>query len=127
LLVVSGPTASAHREGDARAAAAAGRLPDALALADDAVRLNPQDPASRLLRANVLDDMGRPALADAAFAEAMAASPHDWTIRASWASALMRRGERAAARALLASARPLNPLDARLRELHSALDRAAAP
>jgi tetratricopeptide (TPR) repeat protein len=127
LLVVAGPTASAHREGDARAAAAAGRLPDALALAGDAVRLNPQDPASRLLRANVLDDMGRPALADAAFAEAMTASPHDWTIRASWASALMRRGERAAARALLASARPLNPLDARLRELRRALEGAAAP
>jgi hypothetical protein len=125
LLVVAGPTASAHREGAARDAAAAGRLTDALALADDAVRLDPQDPAARLLRANILDDMGRPAAADAAFAQALATSPRDWGIRASWASALLRRDERPAARMLVASALPLNPLDPRLRELRRTLG--AAP
>lgn len=123
LLVVAGPTAAAHREGEAREAAAAGRLPDALALADDAVRLNPQDPAARLLRANILDDMGRPALADAAFAEAMAASPRDWAIRAAWASALLRRGDRSAARILVMSARPLNPMDPRLQQIRMDLGR----
>ena len=84
-------------------------------------RPRPAEPRHRDLRANILDDLGRDREADAAFADAVARSPRDWTIRADWASALLRRGDRRAARLLVVSAEPLNPLDERIAGLRQAL------
>jgi hypothetical protein len=117
IALVVGPTMAATTLDDARATAAAGDLTGALDRADAAARLAPMDPAPRLLQANLLADLGRPARSDAAFAAAIARSPHDYAAFADWALALQRRGALAGARAAADRAAELNPRDSRVRFL----------
>ena len=64
IVMVAGPTLSGTALSDARDSASRGDLAIALSRARDAARLAPQDPAPRLLEANLLTDLGRPAAAD---------------------------------------------------------------
>ena len=113
ILLVSGPTASAGALDEARTAASGGDLGAALEYARDAAGQAPQDPAPRLLEANLLNDLGRFPQADVAFAAAVARSPADWEIFADWAAALDRRGDDAGARATAERAHALNPMEQR--------------
>ena len=121
VVLTFGPVASAERLESARDRAAAGDLTGALAAADQAADLDPQSPAPRLLQANLLADLGRPAQADRAFAAAVRRSPRDWTARADWAAALIRRGDRASAAPLVAVAAALNPREQRVALLREAV------
>ncbi|HMO00713.1 MAG TPA: O-antigen ligase family protein [Miltoncostaeaceae bacterium] len=121
IVVLAGPVSAADRLDEARGAARGGDLVHALDIARDAVRVDPQNADARLLEANLLDDLGRYARADAAFAAALARSPEDWTIHADWASSLLARGERASARLLVERATPLNPRDERIALLRAEL------
>lgn len=121
IVMVAGPTVSAGAADDARDQAARGDLRGALARADDAIALSPQDAGTRLLRANLLADLGRPAQSDAAFAAAVARSPRDWQVYADWASALARRGDVRGARVAVRRAIALNPLEQRPRIIEEAL------
>ena len=103
VLLTFGPVASAQRLRSGQDMAARGDLAGALTAANQAASLDPQSPAPRLLQANVLDDLGRPAQADRAFAAAVQRSPRDWNVRADWAAALIRRGDRASAAPLVAA------------------------
>jgi hypothetical protein len=115
ILLVAGPTMAADDINDARDLARGGNLAAALDRARDAGRLSPQDASARLVEANILTDLDRPAEADAAFAAAAARSPHDWRIFADWAGALADRGDTAAARVAVRRAIALNPLEQRPR------------
>ncbi len=121
VALTFGPVASAERLQTGRDRAAAGDLTGALAAADQAAELDPQSPQARLLQANLLADLGRPAQADRAFAAAVARSPHDWTVRADWAAALIRRGDAASAAPLVAVAARLNPREPRVALLRGAI------
>jgi hypothetical protein len=123
ILLVVGPTTSALALRDAREQARGGDLRGALERAEAAGRLAPQDPLPRVLEANILADLGRPAASDAAFSEAAARSPDDWTIYADWCVQLAARGDTAGARAALRRALSLNPLEPRL----AVLRRSVAP
>jgi O-antigen ligase len=123
MLVVAGPALSDAVARDARDLAVGGDLPAALSRARHAARLAPQDPAPRLLEANILTDLGRPIDADVAFAAAAERSPSNWEIFADWASALAARGDVEAARAAVARARRLNPLEERTRLMAETLAR----
>ncbi len=113
IVMVAGPALSERVLADARATAARGDLDRALVRARDAASFAPQEPEPRLLEANLLSDLGRPAEADAAFAAAVARSPHDWETFADWAYALARRGDDRAARVAALRAAALNPLEPR--------------
>ena len=113
MALVIGPTMSATVLDRARNAAAGGDLEHALQLARTAAELSPQDPAARLVQANVLADLGRPGQSDAAFAAAVARSPADAAIFGDWALALLTRGDVAQARVAARRARVLDPLDPR--------------
>ena len=113
IAFVIGPTMSAVVVERSRDAAAGGDLEQALSLARDAADLSPQDPAPRLLAANVLADLRRYRESDASFAAAVLRSPHDAAIFADWAVALQARGDADAARSAAERARRLNPLDPR--------------
>ena len=82
----------------------------------------PQDPAPRLLQANLLTDLGRPAEADAAFAAAVARSPHDWQALAGLGLVCARRNDDRAARIAARRAAELNPLEPRPRLILDRLD-----
>lgn len=114
ILLLAGPIAASGRLDVARRHAASGDLTGALSRARSAVSLDPQSAEARALEANVLSDLGRPAQADAAFGQAVARSPRDWSIYADWATALIGRGNVAAARVLITRAVELNPRDGRL-------------
>ena len=116
-VMVAGPTASASALTDAHDRASHGELQSALERAEAAARLSPQDPAPRLLQANLLSDLGRPAQADAAFAAAVARSPRDWEIFADWSAALSRRRDARAALLAATHALTLNPREKRTRYL----------
>jgi Flp pilus assembly protein TadD len=113
LLMVTGPTLSARTLADARDTAARGDLATALTDAREAADLAPQDPAPRLLEANILSDLGRAEAADAAFAAAAARSPRDWEVFADWAAALAGRGDDRGARVAAMRAHRLNPREPR--------------
>ncbi len=121
VILSFGPVASAERLQTARERASAGDLTGALEAADQAADLDPQSPAPRLLQANLLADLRRPAQADRAFAAAVRRSPRDWTARADWAAALIRRGDRASAAPLVAVAARLNPREPRITLLRKSL------
>ncbi|WP_217921314.1 tetratricopeptide repeat protein [Miltoncostaea oceani] len=114
LLVVAGVVGGAERLDEARSQAARGDLATALESARRAQDLDPQGPAAIQLEANIRADLGQADESDAAFARAVGASPHDWTILADWASALLRRGDVIAARPLVRRAIRLNPREPRL-------------
>ena len=118
-----GPAAAAARVDGAREDAAAGRLGAALDDARDAAALDPRNADARLLEAQVLTDLGRPAEADGAYADAIRRAPRRWDVPADWAAALIRRGDDVSARALLRRAAALNPREPRI----ALLQRAAAP
>jgi len=117
IAMVAGPLASSSSLGTARGLAADGDLPAALRHARTAADLDPQSPTPRLLQANLLADLGRPAEADRAFAAAVARSPHDWAVYADWSAALIRRGDVRGARATARRAAALNPREPRPRYL----------
>ena len=114
IPLVTGPTEAALRAADARSLARAGDLPGALERADDAVAANPRSAGARLLRANLLDDLGRDADADIAYREALERSPRSWLALSDWGASLRSRGERRAARILVERARTANPLERRV-------------
>jgi len=117
VLVLAGPVGSAFRFEDAKAAAARGDLGRALELVRDAARLDPASADAHRIEAFVLADLGRPRASDAAFAEALRRSPHEWSIYADWSARMYRRGQLRASRVLLARALELNPRAPRLRVL----------
>jgi Flp pilus assembly protein TadD len=121
IVMVAGPAMSARELSGARDLASAGRLEAALQRARGAADLAPADPGARLLQADLLTDLGRPAEADAAFAAAAERSPHDWQVFADWASALMRRGDDAAALVAARRAHALDPREERTRLLLESL------
>ena len=114
ILTISSPVAGAFRLADAREHALRGDLPGALRIARDAGDVDPQSPGPYQLEANLLADLDKPRMSDAAFARAMSASPREWSIPADWASALLRRGDARAARPLIRRALALNPREPRL-------------
>lgn len=121
VILAFGPVASSERLQTGRDRATAGDLTGALEAADQAADLDPQSAQARLLQANVLADLGRPAQADRAFAAAVRRSPRDWTARADWAAALIRRGDRASAAPLVVVAARLNPREPRIALLKKAV------
>jgi hypothetical protein len=123
IIMISGPVMSGFATDDARDAASRGDLAQALAKADAAISLRPQDPSPRLVRANVLSDLGRDRAADAAFAAAAARSPRDWSVFADWANALARRGDEREAVVAAERAHALNPRESRVRYLRESLSR----
>ena len=114
IPLLAGPTEAARQSADARSLARAGDLLRALDRADDAAAANPRSASARLLRANLLDDLGRQTEADAAYREALERSPWSWLVLSDWAASLQSRGERRAARILVERAESTNPLERRV-------------
>jgi tetratricopeptide (TPR) repeat protein len=94
------------------------RLPEALAEADEAGRLDPRSGAAQLTRAQILEEMGRVKQARVAIDAALELDPENLRARLTWARMSVRRGDMDAARAELSRILAGEPNDAdALREL----------
>ena len=94
----------------ARAAAAAGRLPQAVAYADEAVAANPASAEAWLVRAQVARAAGAPRVAQADAGEALRLRPDYYNAQSELGFILQRRGYLRASRQPFAAAAAANPV-----------------